>query len=138
SKANIMSSWQPWVDNMMQYPGVNAAAIFGLDGSVWAQSGQCSPSQAEVQALVAGTGKSSAGEFSAFSFQGRRFMTLRLQDGEIDARSGPSSLSAMRTGQAVIVGGYLAEEGEQASMAGCQRVNFAASKIKEALTNSGY
>ncbi|PAA80646.1 hypothetical protein BOX15_Mlig019672g3, partial [Macrostomum lignano] len=132
-------SWQSWVDNMLAYPGVNIAAIYGVDGSVWAKSPSCNPNPAEVTALIAGLGKSSAGEFTGFNFQGLRFMTIRLIDGEIDGRSGQSSLSAMKSSQCVVIGGYIdPADGSAPETAGSQKVNFAVAKVKEALANAGY
>lgn len=134
-----MAGWQSWVDNMTAYPGVNVGAIFGLDGSVWAKSASCNPSADEITELVKGLGKGNAGEFTGFNFQGQRFMTIRLQDGEVDARGGNSSLSAMKSSQCVVVGAFIDSTGESQGMTGgSQKVNFAVSKVKQALADVGY
>ncbi|PAA46127.1 hypothetical protein BOX15_Mlig028848g1, partial [Macrostomum lignano] len=138
----IAMSWDSWVSNLLQYPGVNFGAICGNDGSVWAKSENFVASPEELQALAAGIGKNNAGEFQSFKLNGEKFMTIRLLNRELDAKKLQSSVTVMGCTQCFVIGGYIASSegsGEpNMGTGGGQKVNVAVSKLKDSLVASGY
>ncbi|KAJ3017825.1 profilin, required for normal timing of actin polymerization in response to thermal stress [Thoreauomyces humboldtii] len=100
-------SWQQYVDsNLLGTGKIQRAAIFGLDGSLWATSSNLSVAGPEATALVKGftdpSGLRAAGIFVA----GIKYFTLRADDRAIYGKQGQNGLVAAKTKQAIIIGIY--------------------------------
>lgn len=130
-------SWASWIPALTVHDPVNYGAILGIDGSVWAKTDNFTPSEAEMQALVAGLSKGNAGAFPSFTFQGIKFITLRFDGDEIDAKSQENCISVVKTSKCILVGAYF-NSGRGAVEAGSQKVSVAVGKVRSALVSAGY
>ncbi|KAG0307799.1 profilin, required for normal timing of actin polymerization in response to thermal stress [Dissophora globulifera] len=101
-------SWQAYVDNNLVGSGkVTKAAIFGLDGSLWATSSDFKVGGAEVQKLVAAFDDVSDIAANGLHLEGTKFVFLRKgTENSIYARSGATGVACVKTGKAVLVGYY--------------------------------
>ncbi|KAF9919431.1 profilin, required for normal timing of actin polymerization in response to thermal stress [Linnemannia zychae] len=106
-------SWQAYVDNNLVGTGkVAKAAIVGLDGSVWATSTEFKISSAETKKLIAAFSDISDVAANGLYIEGIKYVFLRNTDNSIYARHGATGITAVKTGQAVLVGFY--NENQQA------------------------
>ncbi|KAG0372867.1 profilin, required for normal timing of actin polymerization in response to thermal stress, partial [Mortierella sp. AD032] len=100
-------SWQSYVDNNLVATGkVAKGAIFGLDGSLWATSSDFAISGAEAKKLVAAFSDVSDIAANGLFLEGVKFVFLRNPDSSIYARHGATGITAVKTGQAILVGFY--------------------------------
>ncbi|KAF9089649.1 profilin, required for normal timing of actin polymerization in response to thermal stress [Mortierella sp. GBA35] len=100
-------SWQAYVDtNLVGTGKVAKAAIFGLDGSLWATSSDFAISGAEAKKLVGAFTDPSDIAANGLFLEGTKFVYLRTQGDSIYARNGATGITATKTGQCVLVGYY--------------------------------
>ncbi|KAF8934079.1 profilin, required for normal timing of actin polymerization in response to thermal stress [Haplosporangium gracile] len=100
-------SWQAYVDNNLVATGkVAKGAIFGLDGSVWATSSNFSVSGAEAIKLIAAFNDISDVAANGLHLEGTKYVFLRNPDNSIYARNGATGITAVKTGQCVLLGFY--------------------------------
>ncbi|KAF9113351.1 hypothetical protein BGX27_001740 [Mortierella sp. AM989] len=107
-------SWQTYVDeNLLNTGKVKKAAIFSVDGSLWATSTNFNIGGAEVQKLVAAFTDSGDIATNGLYLEGTRFVFLKKpEDHVIYARHGANGVTCVKTNKAVLVGYY--DEGIQA------------------------
>ncbi|KAG9072417.1 profilin, required for normal timing of actin polymerization in response to thermal stress [Linnemannia hyalina] len=106
-------SWQAYVDNNLVGTGkVAKAAIFGLDGSLWATSADFSVSADEAKKLIAAFNDVSDIAAHGLHLTGIKYVFLRNPDQSIYARSGATGITAVKTKQCVLIGYYA--DGQQA------------------------
>ncbi|KAG0203665.1 profilin, required for normal timing of actin polymerization in response to thermal stress [Mortierella sp. GBA30] len=100
-------SWQSYVDNNLVGTGkVAKAAIFGLDGSLWATSPDFKVGGEEVKKLVAAFTDVSDIAANGLFLEGVKYVYLRTVGDSIYARHGATGVTCVKTKQAVIVGYY--------------------------------
>ncbi|KAF9983162.1 profilin, required for normal timing of actin polymerization in response to thermal stress [Mortierella antarctica] len=101
-------SWQSYVDSNLVGTGkVSKAAIFGLDGSLWATSPDFNVGGDEVNKLVAAFIDEAGIAANGLHLEGAKYVLLRKPDvNTIYARNGATGVCCVKTGQAVIVGFY--------------------------------
>ncbi|KAI8592441.1 profilin, required for normal timing of actin polymerization in response to thermal stress [Geranomyces variabilis] len=100
-------SWQAYVDsNLLGTGKIAKAAIFGLDGSLWATSSNLSVQAPEISALSKGFTDPSGLRASGIYIAGTKYFTLRADDKAIYGKQGQNGLCAAKTKQAIIVGIY--------------------------------
>lgn len=106
-------SWQAYVDDhlMVELPGgktLAAAAIVGLDGSVWAQSQdfpEVTPEQ--LDALIAGFEDTAGLEEKGILIGGDKYFAIQGEKGSvIRGKKGSRGLTVKKTNQAMVVGIY--------------------------------
>ncbi|KAF9543578.1 profilin, required for normal timing of actin polymerization in response to thermal stress [Mortierella hygrophila] len=100
-------SWQAYVDNNLVATGkVAKAAIFGLDGNPWATSPDFSITNEEAKKLIAAFDGVDEIAANGLHLTGTKFVFLRNPDNSIYARHGATGITAVKTGQCVIIGYY--------------------------------
>ncbi|CAO3571674.1 unnamed protein product [Mortierella alpina] len=100
-------SWQAYVDkNLIGTGKVQKAAIFGLDGSLWATSPDFKVAGAEVQKLIAAFKDTSDIAPNGLYLEGKKYVYLRSSENSIYARLGADGVTCVKTNQAVLVGHY--------------------------------
>ncbi|KAF9963896.1 hypothetical protein BGZ70_007116 [Mortierella alpina] len=100
-------SWQTYVDSNLVGTGkVAKAAIFGLDGSLWATSADFKVGGEEVKNLIAGFADTDNIAAKGLYFEGVKFVLLRSSADSIYARQGANGVCCCKTAKAVIVGYY--------------------------------
>ncbi|SAM09419.1 hypothetical protein [Absidia glauca] len=100
-------SWQEYVDNnLIGTNQVSQAAIYGLNGAVWASSAGFKMSQPEVTELIEGFSDSMKVQGTGFHVNGVKYLTLRADDRSIYGKKGSDGVCAVKTTQAVLVGVY--------------------------------
>ncbi|KAL2940158.1 Profilin-1 [Bienertia sinuspersici] len=107
-------SWQTYVDDhlMCEIEGTNnhltAAAILGIDGSVWAQSStfpQFKPD--EIAAVVKDFDEPGTLAPTGLHLGGTKYMVIQGEPGAvIRGKKGPGGICIKKTGQALIIGIY--------------------------------
>ncbi|KAG0322743.1 profilin, required for normal timing of actin polymerization in response to thermal stress [Linnemannia gamsii] len=106
-------SWQAYVDDNLVGTGkVAKAAIFGLNGSLWATSPDFAISGEEANKLISAFKDVSDIAANGLYLEGNKFVFLRNPDQSIYARNGATGITAFKTSQAVLVGYY--NENQQA------------------------
>ncbi|KAF9960441.1 profilin, required for normal timing of actin polymerization in response to thermal stress [Mortierella alpina] len=100
-------SWQAYVDsNLLGTSKVEKAAIFGLDGSLWATSADFNVGAAEVKKLIAAFENTSDIAANGLYLENKKYFYLRSTDKSIYARLGAAGVTCVKTNQAVLVGRY--------------------------------
>ncbi|KAF9911185.1 profilin, required for normal timing of actin polymerization in response to thermal stress [Linnemannia zychae] len=100
-------SWQAYVDNNLVGTGkVAKAAIFGLDGSLWATSPDFQISADQAKALVAAFSSTDEIASKGLHLGETKFVFLRSAGDSIYARHGSTGINATKTKQAILVGFY--------------------------------
>uniref|UniRef100_A0A0B7AVU5 Profilin n=1 Tax=Arion vulgaris TaxID=1028688 RepID=A0A0B7AVU5_9EUPU len=78
-----MSAWDPYITNM-QKSGLVPCGIYGLNGSLWAESPEIKATQQEVAAIVAGI---QAQKFAnGIHIGGQRYMVIRNTPDTVTAK----------------------------------------------------
>ncbi|KAG9325405.1 hypothetical protein KVV02_002641 [Mortierella alpina] len=125
-------SWQAYVDSNLVGTGkVEKAAIFGLDGSLWATSAGFNVGGAEVQKLVAAFVDTSDIAANGLYLEGKKYFYLRSGENSVYARLGAAGVTCVKTNQAVLVGHY----GESMQAGDCTVV---VESLGDYLRNTGY
>ncbi|KAI8820377.1 profilin [Fimicolochytrium jonesii] len=100
-------SWQQYVDSNLVGTGkIARAAIYGLDGSLWATTQGFSPAAPEVAALTKGFTDASGLRASGIHLAGVKYFTLRADDRAIYGKQGQNGVCVAKTKQAIIIGVY--------------------------------
>ncbi|KAI5993459.1 profilin [Pisolithus albus] len=133
-------SWQEFIDKGLLEGGiVTEAAIFGIEGGIWAQSAGCNISKDEQRAIVDGLNDPPLREIRVGGRQYRCTMSSldlilssKLSDAEGLESMVPSSSSSRglipggciikKTNQAVIVAEYSSESSEMDVLAGVEQL----------------
>ncbi|KAI8326400.1 Profilin/allergen [Martensiomyces pterosporus] len=107
-----MSSWQPYVDNNLVGSGkISQAAIYGLDGGVWATSQGFPLTSEDFQKIKAGFDDSSSLLAGGIYIAGKKYMAVQVDSDHIHGKKGGDGVLCYKTGQTVIIGLYV--EGTQ-------------------------
>jgi profilin len=100
-------SWQDFVDGIVDTCRVTEAAIFGLDGNVWARSGDnFAVNEQEVRALLNGMQDPSQLYTNGFNIAGTRYVYLSGTDVLVRGRKNLDGVHCVKTNQAVIIATY--------------------------------
>ncbi|KAI8086647.1 profilin [Halteromyces radiatus] len=100
-------SWQQYVDNNLIGTGqVSEAAIYGLNGTLWAASANFKLSTPEINELIKGFSDSDAIQASGIHINGIKYLTLRADDRSIYAKKGADGACVVKTNQAILIGVY--------------------------------
>ncbi|KAI1298624.1 profilin, required for normal timing of actin polymerization in response to thermal stress [Mortierella claussenii] len=100
-------TWQAYVDDNLVGTGkVSKAAIFGVDGNLWASSTHFMASEAEIHKLIAAFDDASDVQANGLYLEGRKYVYLRSDSERIYARLGALGVTCIKTNQAVLVALY--------------------------------
>ncbi|KAJ1966115.1 profilin, required for normal timing of actin polymerization in response to thermal stress [Dipsacomyces acuminosporus] len=100
-------SWQPYVDNNLVGSGkITQAAIYGLDGGVWAQSPNFPLTTDEFQKINAGFSDNNSLLASGVFIGGTKYMAVQVNDDHIHGKKGGEGILCYKTGKTIIVGLY--------------------------------
>ncbi|GAU92156.1 hypothetical protein RvY_04273 [Ramazzottius varieornatus] len=99
-----MAGWQSYIDVHLVGTGqVRKAAICGMDGTVWAKSGNFNVTPAEVKKLVAAFTSPDALYQSGLHLEGTKYITTAVEDYRIRGKLGSAGVHIVKTNQAVII-----------------------------------
>ncbi|KAG0204714.1 profilin, required for normal timing of actin polymerization in response to thermal stress [Mortierella sp. GBA30] len=100
-------SWQAYVDsNLLGTGKVEKAAIFGIDGSLWATSKGFNVGAVEIQKLIAAFNDTNEIAANGLYLEGKKYFYLRSGENSIYARLGAAGVTCVKTTQAILVGHY--------------------------------
>ncbi|KAF9194898.1 rRNA-processing protein las1 [Haplosporangium sp. Z 767] len=100
-------SWQAYVDDNLVGTGkVAKAAIYGLDGALWAASADFKAEASEIQKLAAAFEDTNDIAVNGFYLEGKKYVYLRSGEKSIYARLGTAGVTCVKTKQAILVGYY--------------------------------
>ncbi|KAL3677196.1 hypothetical protein R1sor_027144 [Riccia sorocarpa] len=106
-------SWQTYVDDHLMCPlpsgsQLASAAITGLDGSIWAQSGTFPDVKPEeITAIISAFDDSSSLAQHGLFLGGEKYMVIQGEAGAvIRGKKGPGGVCIKKTGMAVLIGTY--------------------------------
>ncbi|KAI6016919.1 profilin [Pisolithus microcarpus] len=124
-------SWQDFIDKGLLEGGiVSEAAIFGIEGGIWAQSAGCNISEDEQRAIVDGLNDPPLREIRVGGRQYRCTMSSldlilssKLSTAETESLTrGVSGCIIKKTNQAVIVAEYPSKSSEMDVLAGVEQL----------------
>ncbi|KAI6166384.1 profilin [Pisolithus thermaeus] len=127
-----LMSWQDFIDKGLLEGGVvREAAIFGIDGGIWAQSAGCNISEDEQRAIVDGLndpplreirvgGRKYRCTMSSLDVILSKLTTSEPSDGRV--RGGGGGCIIKKTNQAVIVAEYPSKSSEMDVLAGVEQL----------------
>ncbi|PVV03456.1 hypothetical protein BB560_002045 [Smittium megazygosporum] len=99
-------SWQAYVDSNLVGSGfVKSAAIYGLDGSLWASSGTNAQPE-EIQKIIKGFADSGPLLQSGLFFGGEKFIAVNCSDRSIYGRREGAGIACAKTKLCVLIGIY--------------------------------
>ncbi|RUS22003.1 profilin [Endogone sp. FLAS-F59071] len=124
-------SWNTYVSQLTDGGKVQAAAIYGLAGGVWAASEGFSLSDAEHEALVAAFDDPSGIQAKGLHINGVKHFALVANDRSIYGKMAATGVCCVKTNQAVIIGYY----DDKSNGPQC---NKATEAIADYLITSGY
>ncbi|KAG0024453.1 profilin, required for normal timing of actin polymerization in response to thermal stress [Entomortierella chlamydospora] len=100
-------SWQAYVDeNLIGTGKVSKAAIFGLDGGLWAVTPGFSIEAAELDKLIKAFDDANDVQEKGLYLEGQKYYYLRSSHNSVYARLGTTGVTCVKTNQAVLVGYY--------------------------------
>lgn len=126
-------SWQAYVDNMKQYPGVNAGLVAGgSPAQVYAQDGiTASPEELKkLNDFFKGTRE------PAVFVGGQKFLVLRSDDDGLEGKMKARCISVRKTNTLLVVSLHNAPDEEASDQGMAQKVAAAATSIAEYLKKS--
>lgn len=128
-------SWQAYVDNMKQYPGVNAGVVAGIaNGQVYAQDG-VNATQHELEKLRHFLANPGAREPAVF-LGGQKYLVLRSDDTGLEGKLKARCISVRKTNTLLVISLHNAPEEEASDQGMAQKVASAASSIADYLSKS--
>ncbi|ORX62631.1 Profilin/allergen [Hesseltinella vesiculosa] len=105
-------SWQQYVDNnLIGTNQVSEAAIYGLNGTLWASSPGFTLAANEVTELIGGFSNSDVIIANGIHLNSVKYLTLRADERSIYAKKSADGACIVKTNQAILVGVY--KEGMQ-------------------------
>merc|ERR1711942_593320 len=99
-------SWQSYVDTQMIEKKLKQAAIAGLDGSIWAKSGDFNITSEEVKRVVDNYDNQLAFASTGINLAGQKYFYLSGTDDVMRGKQGKGGVHIMKTEKAVLVGVY--------------------------------
>ncbi|CAG8501659.1 34667_t:CDS:2 [Racocetra persica] len=110
-------SWQTYIDDSLLGTGkIAQAAIYGLDGTLWASSAGFNPSAEEIKTIIDSFNDVQKIQANGIRCNGVKYFFLSHQDDtNIHGKQGADGIIAEKTAQAVIIGTYA--EGTAAGVA---------------------
>ncbi|KAF9174253.1 profilin, required for normal timing of actin polymerization in response to thermal stress [Mortierella sp. AD011] len=100
-------SWQAYVDeNLIGTGKVSKAAIFGLDGGLWAVTPGFSIEAAELDKLIKAFDDANDVQEKGLYLESQKYYYLRSSHNSVYARLGTTGVTCVKTNQAVLVGYY--------------------------------
>merc|ERR1711942_36374 len=99
-------SWQSYVDTQMIEKKLKQAAIAGLDGSIWAKSGDFNITSEEVKRVVDNYDNQLAFASTGINLAGQKYFYLSGTDDVLRGKQGKGGVHIMKTEKAVLVGVY--------------------------------
>jgi len=129
-------SWDSYTTTLVNSGKVKSAAIFGLDGQVWAQSAGLSLLGPETLAIIHGfkgdAGKETVARAGAV-VGGLKYMYIMSDESVMNLRKGTCGVAIFKTNQCYVLGTYDANENQSAG--NCQ---VELNRIAEYLKGQGY
>lgn len=127
-------SWQAYVDNMKQYPGVNAGVVAGHSPcQVYAQDGVNATAE-ELEKLKAFL--ASANREPSVHIGGQKFLVLRSDDISFHGKMKARCVSVVKTKTLLVIAMHDAPDEEASDQGMAQKVANAASSIADYLGKS--
>ncbi|CAG8782061.1 2005_t:CDS:2, partial [Cetraspora pellucida] len=107
-------SWQTFVDtNLLGTGNIHQAAIFGLDGTLWATSGGFNPNAEEVKNIIESFDNTEKVQGNGIRCNEKKYYFVSGQETDdrknyisIHCKQGADGIIAEKTIQAVIIGTY--------------------------------
>jgi len=128
-------SWQAYIDNMKQYPGVNAGVIGALaTGQVYAQDGVNATAE-ELKKLASFLNANAAREPSVF-LGGQKYLMLRSDETGFEGKMKARCISVRKSNTLLVVSLHNAPDEEASDQGMSQKVANAATCIAEYLSKS--
>lgn len=129
-------SWGAYVDNLKQYPGVNAGIVAGLDTcSVYAQDG-LEASGEELKKLKAFFSAPPNGRDPSVHVGGSKFLVLRSDDSSLEGKMKARCISVVKTNTLLIIAVHNAPDEEASDQTMAQKVTHAARNVADYLLKS--
>jgi len=97
-------SWDSYTDNLVKTGHVAAAAVCGLDGSVWAASAGLNIKPDEIKNIIAGFSNSSKLQSSGIQIAGVKYMYLQSDDNQIQGRKESIGISVAKSSKCMVIG----------------------------------
>eukprot|EP00762_Andalucia_godoyi_P007614 ANDGO_00827.mRNA.1 Profilin len=102
-------SWQQYVDSSLMGTGkVDAGAIFGVAGGIWAKSANFNLSEAEVAKLAENYKTPSNFFGTGIIVEGTKYMTIKGEERSVYGKSGKDGVCMAKTNQCVVIATYKA------------------------------
>ena len=95
-------SWQGYVDNLITGKSATKAAIFGIQGGLWAKSANFNITDAEAATVVKGF----TGGQTSYLLEGQKYQQLQANDTTINGKLGKGGFVAEKTNMAVVIAVY--------------------------------
>jgi hypothetical protein len=125
-------SWQAYVDNMKQYPGVNAGIVAGLaNGQVYAQDG-VNATQQELTDLR----NFFANRTTSVFVGGVKYLVLRADENGLEGKKNAKCISVRKTNTLLVISLHNAPDEEASDQGMAQKVATASSSIADYLAKS--
>ena len=125
-------SWQDYVDDQLLDGGyVTYAAIIGMDGSVWAKSGNFEEIPGELETIAENYKSTEFFQKNGIVFAGTKYYYISGFDRVMRGKKGKMGLHSMRTETAIVVATY--DEPNTA-----QHIATIVEKLGEFLISYGY
>ncbi|ORX99006.1 Profilin/allergen [Basidiobolus meristosporus CBS 931.73] len=100
-------SWQTYVDsNLVGTGSIAQAAIYGVQGGVWAASSGFALQGNEFQDLAQAFQDPSGIRANGLYLGGTKYFTLRADPRSIYGKQGAGGVVCVKTGQAILIGTY--------------------------------
>jgi len=112
-------SWQDYVDNHLIGTGkIAQAAIYGIDGSLWATSPGFSAQPAELDAVKQGFQDASSLQANGVFINNVKYFTIYAMDRSIYGKKDKDGIVIVKTTQAILIGTYIdpTQPGEAATI----------------------
>jgi hypothetical protein len=127
-------SWQAYVDNLLQYAGVNAAVLCDKAGTqVYAQGGTTA-TPAELKAVAACL----AALQPSVVVGGQKFLVLRSDEDGFEGKMAAHGISVRKSNTLLVIAIHKAAEGEASEQSMGQKLASASSAVCEYLKKSNY
>ncbi|KAJ2579898.1 profilin, required for normal timing of actin polymerization in response to thermal stress [Coemansia sp. RSA 1836] len=103
----MSNSWQPYVDNNLVGSGfISEAAIYGLDGGLWAKSKSYKQDDDLFKAVKEGFAKEDEIRSNGLRIAGAKYFTLAASPEELHFKCGAKGMFCAKTKQTIILALY--------------------------------
>ncbi|KAI9282711.1 profilin [Sporodiniella umbellata] len=100
-------SWQTYVDNnLLQTGQVSQAAIYGLNGGVWATSAGFQLQPEEIKEVIGGFSNPDPLLASGIHIANEKYFVIKADDRSLYGKKNSEGVCIVKTTQAILVGTY--------------------------------